>query len=92
MSEYTQEGFEEDAKLLRSWCDEGGCAAEFDRMIAEVERRAAEKALTDAAELFATQEGLEVLMFARDDVAAVRVTETWLLEQARTYQRNEGEK
>ena len=44
VSEYTQEGFEADTKLLRSWCSEGGCEAEFDNLTAEVERRAAEKA------------------------------------------------
>lgn len=50
--------------------------------LAEVERAAAERALTDAAEQFATQDGIEALMFAHDDVTAVQATEKWLRKRA----------
>ena len=69
--------------------------AEFDVWLAahdaEVEWSAAAKAMTDAAEQFATQDGNEALMFAHDDVSAVQATEKWLRARSAAYRREETE-
>lgn len=79
MSEYTQEGFEADTKLLRSWCSEGGCEAEFDNLIAEVERRASEKAWDTGVSDFQQAHGMDS-------------AEPWPYLRDNPYRRNEGEK
>ena len=59
----------------------------FQRWLAEVERAAAVRALEEFAEQWATQDGIEALMFATDDVSAVQITEKALLARAEAYRR-----
>lgn len=59
--------------------------------LASVERAAAVRALEEFAEQWATRDGIEALMFATDDVSAVRITEKALLARAEVYRR-EGKK
>lgn len=52
-----------------------------------VKREAGAEALEDFAEKWAVQDGIEVLMFARDDVSAVQLTETALIARAAEYRK-----
>ena len=50
----------------------------------------AAKALEDFAEAWATQDGIESLMFATDDVSAVQLTEKALLARAAGHRKAVG--
>jgi hypothetical protein len=45
-------------------------------------RDSAKQALLDAAEVFATSEGMEATMFANNNVEAVQATEAWMIARA----------
>lgn len=61
-----------------------------DALAAEL-RKAKAEALEEFAEKWATQDGIEALMFATDDVSAVQLTEKVLLASAAAYRADEME-